>query len=132
MPEPLIFEPVEVVLEGLSQKDDKKATTPGRLRSALNVEFDKTHALNKRRGFERVDIGTDTKGFSTELAFVSVATYRQELVVYGRHDLYAVLAIDADVSDASVVRRGPTLCGNYRTHHVFSSAITEGAIVRAD
>jgi hypothetical protein len=126
--EPLIFEPVEVVLEGLSQKDDKKATTPGRLRAAINVEFDKTHSLNKRRGFERVDVSANTLGVDSESAFVSIATYRQELVVYGMQWIYAVLAIDQDVSSASVVRRGPAMRGNYRTHHVFSSALSEDEV----
>jgi hypothetical protein len=130
MAEPLQFQTVEVVLEGLSQKDDKKGTTPGRLRHAYNVEFDKTHALNKRRGFERVRVDTDTKGLTSEIAFVSAATYKQELVLYGLHRLYAVVAIDQDVSGASVVRRGPTLRGNYRVHHVFSSAVSEELNVR--
>jgi hypothetical protein len=123
--EPIQFQTVEVVLEGLSQKDDKKATTPGKLRHAVNVEFDKTHALNKTRGYEHVKTTAHTLASEWPPLFLTAATYRQELVLYDYARLYAVLSIPDVVSDAAIVRRGPTMRGNYRVHTIFTSSISE-------
>lgn len=130
MAEPIDWQTVEVVLEGLSQKDDKKATTPGKLRTALNVEFDKTHSLNKRRGFVRIPFEELVHDEQYELLYAAVATYQQELVVYGLDNLNSVVARTADVSGAAMVRRGPTMRGNYRVHDVYASPLG-GALLRA-
>jgi hypothetical protein len=122
---PLEWRTVEVLLEGLSQKDDRKATAPGRLSVALNVEFDKTNSLNKRRGYTRVPWSALVGGESPELTYATVATYRDELVVYGLGHINSVVARSAIVDDAALVRRGPTMRGNYRTHQVFSGPMAE-------
>lgn len=119
------FTDVEVVLEGLDQKTDRKAKTPGKLREAINVEFDKANALNKRRGYVRVPTGTDVTGAASEAVFLASATYRQELVLYGSEFMSSVVAVGADVSSAAIVRRGPSLPGSYRVHQVFASSIGE-------
>lgn len=121
------FTDVEVVLEGLDQKTSRRTKTPGKLKEAINVEFSKSGDLNKRRGYERVDVSTDVTGAGSEAVFFTVATYRQELVLYGSEYMSSVVAIDPDVSSASVVRRGPTMAGSYRIHQVFASPIGEDA-----
>lgn len=125
MPEPLQYQTVEVLLEGLSQKDDKKTSTPGKLRTAINVEFDKSGTLNKRRGYTRVPTESLVGGGTAETLYATVATYQQELVLYGLDNIGSVAAGSAIVDGASVVRRGPTMRGNYRIHPVFASPLAE-------
>lgn len=125
---PIEWQTVEVVLEGLSQKDDRKVTTPGKLRAAVNVEFDKSNSLNKRRGFVRVPFETLVHGETPELLYATVATYQQELVVYGLDNLASVVARTAIVDGAALVRRGPTMRGNYRIHDVFSAPLAQEQI----
>lgn len=122
---PLEWQTVEIVLEGLSEKDDRKATTPGKLRRAQNVEFDKTNALNKRRGYTRVPTEALVGGGLAETLYVTVATYQQELVLYGLDSFGSVAAASAVVDDASVRRRGPTMRGSYRVVDVYCSPLAE-------
>jgi hypothetical protein len=123
---PLDFQPVQIVLEGLDQKTDSKMRAPGKLASAINVEFDKVGALNKRRGYRRVTTSTTTHGQTPEAVFTAVATYNGELVVIGEEYLYAVGAIAADIDGGSLIRRGPVLRGSYRVRDIAQASIGSG------
>lgn len=122
---PLDFQTVEVLLEGLEQKSDRKATTPGKLRTAENVAFNKTGSLNKRRGYVRVGLTSDDEVFdiSPESLFLGVATFQDELVMFGSEYLYALADLGAAISGSrAIVQRGPVLRGGYSIQHVTSSA----------
>ncbi len=115
---------VEVVLEGLSQKSDRKVTTPGKLRSAQNVEFDKSGSLNKRRGYTRVDLDDTIGSVTSDAVYLNVATLADELVVYGAGRLWSVASIDSSIgAGEAMVLRGPVLKGGYSIQHVFSSSL---------
>jgi hypothetical protein len=121
---PLDFQPVQIVLEGLDQKTDAKMRAPGKLASAINVEFDKVGTLNKRRGYRRV-VMTEIHGEGVESVFCNVATFQGELLVYGAEYLYAVASITAAVDGASLAVRGPVLRGNCGVTHIASSTLSE-------
>lgn len=120
---PLDFQPVQIVLEGLDQKTDHKLRAPGKLASAINVEFDKVGSLNKRRGYRRVSTSVTTHGQTPESIFTSVAVYQGELAVLGEEYVYALGAATAIVDGASLIRRGPVLRGCYRVRDIAQATI---------
>lgn len=106
---PLQFQNIEVpLLGGLSEHDDPKSTPPGKLHSSVNVEFMKRGRLNKRRGYKRIPL-TEATGETVDQILCAVATYRDELVVFGFNNLYAVGdrtdRIGSDDGGKSLVRR---------------------------
>lgn len=122
---PLEFRNVEVVLEGLEQKTDRKTTTPGKLRTAENIAFTKTGRLNKRRGYVRVGLTSDDEVFAIapESLFLGVATFQDELVLFGAEYLYALADLDAAISGSrAIVQRGPVMRGGYSVQYVMSSS----------
>lgn len=126
---PLDFQPVQVVLEGLDQKTDHKLRAPGKLASAINVEFDKVGALNKRRGYRRVTM-VEVHNEGVESVFCNVATWQGELLVYGSEYLYAVASVTAALDAtgaiaANLAVRGPVLRGNGGVRHIASSTLSE-------
>lgn len=123
---PIQFEPVQIVLEGLDQKTDHKLRAPGKLASAINVEFDKVGALNKRRGYRRVTTSVTAHGQTPEAVFTSVATYNGELVLIGQEYVYAIGSISAALDGGSLVRRGPVLRGSYRVRDIMQATIGDG------
>lgn len=107
------FKPVEVVLEGLDQKTSHVARTPGKLEHAINVEYDKTGAINKRLGYQYVDLSNTVNLFDDDEVFIGLSTFRGELVVFSYDHLCALGSRDAALRGAdSLVYRGP----NNRVH----------------
>lgn len=118
---PIQFEPVQIVLEGLDQKTDHKLRAPGKLASAINVEFDKVGALNKRRGYRRVTM-QEIHDEGAESVYCNLAVFQGELLVYGSEYLYSV----GDIGGATPLSvRGPVLRGNGDTRHIASSTLSE-------
>lgn len=120
---PLQFDTVQIVFEGLDQKTDHKLRAPGKLASAINVEFDKVGSLNKRRGYRRISTSVTAHGQTPESVFTSVATYHGELLLLGEEYAYAVGATTAIVDGASLIRRGPVLRGCYRVRDIAQATI---------
>ena len=117
----LQWEPIEIVLtKGLDQKRDGKLTQPGKLETAINVEFDKAGALNKRRGYGRpqwvsADGGTGSLG-------VNIGIRKDELSIFTYNDLYALGSLtDQLFSSKTWVLRGPAPRGNVVKHVVATS-----------
>ncbi len=118
---------IDVEIQGLSQKGSDLASVPGTLDRAINVEFDTPPDLNKRRGYRRIATSVDLQGNTVEAVFCAVATFGNELVVYGSEFLYAVVSDRGEVDGASIVRRGPVNRGNYTVSHVVSSSLASEA-----
>lgn len=120
---PLDFKPVEVVLKGLQQKTDSRMSVPGELERATNVEFDKMGAINKRRGYQLVDLADAVNIYGdNDVAFCHVANYKDELVVFGRSQVLAVGSKAGALNGGNTVTyRGPCHIGGVRLHHVATS-----------
>ncbi len=110
---PLDKEPFEIVFEGLEQKTDAKLLQAGKLTTAINVEFDETGAMNKRRGYLRSRFDNQgALGRTMETQASRVATFRGELLVFGMEWLWAVADRDQNIDGDSLVRRGRLHKGN--------------------
>lgn len=120
---PLQHQNAEIILfHGLDQKRDPKGSVPGSLESAVNVEFEKQHALNKRRGYAKITMTTEALGLTPEETFVGVATYEDELVVFGYDKAYAVASrTGALPASRAIVQRGPYPRGNIRAQDVVAA-----------
>ena len=132
MPAQVQLQTIDVLFEGLQQKQDRRSTIPGRLERCDNVEFDKTGALNKARGYMRVEVAGTAfagTGFTTtvevEPTLMRLATFRDELVVFGMERMYALASREVDIIDNGLVFRGPTFRGAARILPVHVAAISE-------
>lgn len=126
---PLETEVIEVLFEGLDQKTDGKVIKAGKLTRAVNVEFDKAGALNKRRGFRRFTFSGASQmgalGETMETQAIRVATYRDELLVFGVRWLWSIASKTSQLSGSrAAVKRGPLSPGNLRVLDV--ATIPEG------
>lgn len=127
---PLDFQLVPVVLGGLDQKTGQLTRAPGKLERAVNVVFDKTGRLNKRRGYQFVDVGATVNVFDDDAVILDVVTHRNELVVI-TYDYVAGVGsndetLQASSGDASLIYRGPNNRGNARLHYVSTSRTSAG------
>lgn len=119
------FKPVEVVLEGLDQKTSKVARTPGKLEHAINVEYDKTGAINKRLGYQYVDLGNTVNLFDDDAVFIALGSYRGELVVFSYDHLCALGSRDSVLRGVdSLVYRGPNNRVTCGLEHVTTANLT--------
>jgi hypothetical protein len=126
---PLETEVVEILFEGLDQKTDGKVLKAGKLTRAVNVEFDKAGALNKRRGFLRYQFSgagqIGALGETMETQAIRVAVYRDELLVFGVRWLWSVASKTSSLDGSrAAVKRGPLSPGNLRVLDV--ATIPEG------
>ena len=99
---------------------------PNALEANTNGSHEKHGYLTKARGYLRADLATTVLGFTPESLFVTVGLDAEELVLVGRDFTYTVGAPAADIDEAQLVRRGPSLIGNYRTGTIHVSALAEG------
>jgi hypothetical protein len=122
-------EVVEILFEGLDQKTDGKVLKAGKLTRAVNVEFDKAGALNKRRGFIRYQFsGADeigALGTTMETQAIRVATYRDELLIFGVGWLWSLASKTESLNGTAAVRRGRLSPGNLRVVTVATIAESE-------
>lgn len=126
---------VEIVPEGLDQKTDALQRIPGKLERATNVEFDKTGALNLRRGYSRQPLGSPVGPPGVNLAaaqalrdevFLQASTYDDELLLLGYDTLYALGSRSGNLGGAErYVYRGPLNRGTVRLQHVAVSGLTD-------
>lgn len=122
----LVFENVEVVLEGLSQKVDPKLRPSGSLERAVNVEFEKGGRLNKRRGYQYVDVANTVSFVDDDEVFVHVGTFQDELLLFGVDSLYSLGSRASAIGGtAALLYRGPTNRMQVRVQYVSTSATTE-------
>lgn len=109
--------------QGLDENKDDRALQPGVLLKADNIVFDKIGALNKRRGYDALAIGTDLFGTTCDEFFMHLADHNGELLLLGGAYMYAVLHNDDGLpSSRAIVRRGPCPRGNCWRHDVATAA----------
>jgi hypothetical protein len=105
---PLEWTNIELVLRGVQQKADDVTRPPDRLKHAINVEFDKDGVLNKRRGYQHVDLSNTVNLFDDDEVFVNVTTFRGELVVFSYDHVCAVGSRDSAMRGTdALIYRGP-------------------------
>ncbi|MBK6920385.1 MAG: hypothetical protein IPH07_23495 [Deltaproteobacteria bacterium] len=105
---PLEFTSVELLFGGLQQKTDTKSRRPDSLDTAVNLQFDKDGVLNKRRGFQFVDLGNAINRFDDDELFQHLASRRGELLILSYDYVLALGDVDAALRGAdAVVYRGP-------------------------
>lgn len=119
---------IEIPLGGLEQKQSSLTRVPGSLHRAINVVFDKTGMLNKRRGYRYVDIEEAVRpvDLGLESRFTSCSTFRDELVLFGRSVVIAVVSPTGGIrTDDTVVYRGPCQRGALRVEYYTSGSPSE-------
>jgi hypothetical protein len=121
----LNYETVEVVLEGLHQKSDKRMRPTGKLERCINVEFDKAGCLNKRRGYAYVDLGAAVSPVDNDEVFLNLGIYQDELLIFGYDSLYSLGSRQAAIGGvAALIYRGPLNRCQVRVQYVSTSATT--------
>lgn len=120
------WQKVEVQLEGLDEKTDRRSVAPGRLVRADNVVFERPGRLSKRRGYRAVPMADDVDGdeIAPSNLFQRVAEVGGELVLFGYDEAFALLA-RAGFDGAALVRRGPMPRGTMTVHHVSTAALSD-------
>jgi hypothetical protein len=112
---PLQFNNVPVMLAGLAQKDSALTKSPGALEKAINVEFDKQGRLNKRRGYQFVDVGQTVNRFDDDAVMQHLALRAGELLVVTHSYVAALGSVDASLRGTdTLVYRGPNNRGQGR------------------
>lgn len=105
-----------VVLLGLDEKVDERHKAVGAMRVADNVVIDKKGRFSKRRGYDSISLRSATIeaiNAAPDESFVGLATYGDELVVFGYDHLYAIVSHKSLVSGTRAIReRGPWPRGN--------------------
>jgi hypothetical protein len=121
----LEFKPIEIVLDGLDQKTAALMQVPGKLVRAVNVEYDKTGAINKRLGYQFVNLSNTVNLFDDDAVFCSVAVLRDELVVFSYDHVCSLGSRDSELRGAdSLVYRGPCPRGAGRLQYVGTARIS--------
>jgi len=118
---------ITIPLDG--SRDDKTsrlARGPTVMRHSVNVLHDHHGEARKRRGIERIDTAGTVHGQSPETLFITLGVDEDELVVYGAEGVYTVATTDAAINSESLVYRGPSSVGNYRTGVVHVAPLAEG------
>lgn len=109
---PLQFQTVELPLGGLAEKSSPLARQPGALERAINVEFDKTGQLNKRRGYQYVSIFDTVNAGTDDGVMCHLAAFRGELVIFTRTRVAALASRESMLRGAdAIVYRGPNGMG---------------------
>jgi len=120
---PLNYENIELPIGGLGEKQHPLLRQPGVLDRAVNVEFDKVGALNKRVGYRRVSVANVVGGPNIpDTILQHVTTRRDELVVFTHDHVIALGSPDANLRGADAfVYRGPCNRGNVKLQYVATS-----------
>lgn len=83
----------------------------------------KAGGVRKARGFARIALTTTTHGETPEAVYVSVGIDRGELVLVGMSYVYGVAANTAAVDGAALVRRGPSMVGDFEVGLIHAASI---------
>jgi hypothetical protein len=126
---PLETEVVEILFKGLSQRTDGKVLQAGALERAENIEFTREGGITKRRGYQRYPFtgASQIAAFTAtmETQAIRVATFRDELLVFGVSWLWSLGSKSASLDTRAAVRRGRLNPGNTRRRRIATAA--EGA-----
>lgn len=130
----LDFQTLEIPFGALDQKTSELTRGKGALERAVNVEFDKTGLLNKRRGYLLCSPNDVVSTFGNDRVLCAAVVHRNEVVIIGVDTIFALVdkttAVDIGSTNASFAYRGPSNRGNGRLHHVSvgrSSQSADGA-----
>ncbi len=122
----LDFTPAEIVLDGLDQKTSAPMRSPGKLERAINVEYDKTGAINKRLGYQFVDLSNTVNLFDDDAVFCAVANHAGELVVFSYDHVCALGSRDSALRGTdALVYRGPNNRGACSLDYIGTSQIAQ-------
>jgi len=122
------FVPTEVTLDGLDQKTSAPMRVPGKLEHAINVEYDKTGALNKRLGYSYVDLGNTVNLFDDDAVFVACTTFRGELVVFSYDHLCSMGSRESALRGTdALIYRGPGNRVHCSLEFVTTANLTRGS-----
>lgn len=123
---PLQFTNVDVALGGLDQKVGPLVRVPGALDRAINVEFDKVGQLNKRRGYQFVDVHDTVGAFVEDDIMCHLAVLGGELVIFTRSHVASVGSREGRLRGAdAIVYRGPNGIGACASRFLTMSRISE-------
>lgn len=124
---PLQFQNVELPLGGLDQKTSPLARAPGALERAVNVEFDKAGQLNKRRGYQLIDISATVGAPSApDGVMTHLAVHRGELVIFTRAYVAALASRESMLrGEDAIVYRGPNAMGACASRLLTMSGISD-------
>lgn len=124
---PLQFQNIEIVLGGLDQKAGPLTRSPGALEQAINVEFDKLGQLNKRRGYQLVDIdNTVNSTLGSDDLMAHLAVLDGELVIFSRSNVIGLGSRESLLrGEDALVYRGPANMGACRSEFWTMSRISD-------
>ena len=122
------FTPAEVTLDSLDQKTSAPMRAPGKLDHAINVTYDKTGAIGKRLGYQRVDLSNTVSTFNDDEIWCAVTAFAGELVIFSYDHVAALGSRDSDLRGAdAVVYRGPNNRGACKLEHIGTSQLAQTA-----
>lgn len=122
----LQFQTISITLGGLDQKVGPLSRAPGALERAVNVEFDKTGQLNKRRGYQFVDMGEHVGAFTNDEVLSHLAVLRGELVIFTRGYIAGLGSREGALrGEDTIVYRGPNNCGACSSGFVSVSRLSD-------
>jgi hypothetical protein len=123
---PLQFTNVDVPLGGLDQKIGPLVRVAGALEQAINVEFDKSGQLNKRRGYQFVDMGEHVGAFTNDEVMAHLGVLRGELVIFTRGHVAGLGSREGELrGEDTIVYRGPNNCGGCSSGFVSVSRLSD-------
>lgn len=128
MTAPTPFQVLHIPLDG--SQDDKTARLSrglGVMRRSINVDHSHAGEARKRRGTTRIPLTTTTHGETPEAVYVALGQDRDELVLVGHDYTYGVAANTSAVDGAALVRRGPSIRGQFEIGMVHGSAMGDEA-----
>jgi hypothetical protein len=121
---PAQFQTFEILFGGMDQKTDAKVIKAGKLVRAINVEFTRHGQITKRRGYRRYRFSSSEEqigalGRTMEPNAIRVATFQDELLIFGVEYLWSIASKDRDLDGSrAAIRRGRLSPGNLRVVHV--------------
>lgn len=88
-----------------------------------NGDVTKAGGVRKARAFARIALTTTTHGQTPETVYCALGIDRGELVLVGKNYVYGLAANAASVDGAALVRRGPSMIGDYEAGLVHAASL---------
>jgi hypothetical protein len=122
MPSPQ--QPTEIPLGGgPAESVGRLFRGPDVLERNHNARHDKAGYLVKERGTTRIALTITTHGETPEAVFAGLGVDRGELVLVGLSYVYGVAANAPNVDGAALVRRGPSMLGDFEIGLIHTASI---------